>query len=207
MQASIFKNLKVLLKKFGYTQETFAQKIEVSRVSVSHWLRGVRTPSFDSIKKMAEIFSMDPDEFLNYLKKPPITNKELLNTDDDKKINTEINKIKIPEFAIYDWSGIRNITNERHKYVFGLIVNNDAMTPRDNSLGIRAGEIIVVDLMLPPQSGSYVIAKVDDSYVLRKYIVDGPYKFLEPLNPSYQKIKINENVEIIGVVATVIRKV
>ncbi|WP_280632777.1 LexA family transcriptional regulator, partial [Salmonella enterica] len=53
-----------------------------------------------------------------------------------------------------------------------------------------------------PRHGKIVIARLDgtNEATVKKLVIDGPQKFLVPLNPRYPNIPINGNCLIIGVV-------
>lgn len=51
-------------KRLGLSQDELAQKLDVSRQSVSKWENGTATPDLDKIIKLAEIFGMSVDELV-----------------------------------------------------------------------------------------------------------------------------------------------
>lgn len=53
-------------KKKGWSQEELADKLDVSRQSVSKWEGGLSTPEVEKIVKMAELFGVSTDYLLNY---------------------------------------------------------------------------------------------------------------------------------------------
>lgn len=56
--ASFGENLKALRKSRGYSQEKFAQVINSNQANVTAWERGTRTPTLNTIKGIAEVFSV-----------------------------------------------------------------------------------------------------------------------------------------------------
>lgn len=52
-------------KKQGWSQEELAEKLDVSRQSVSKWEGGLSTPEVEKIVKMAELFGVSTDYLLN----------------------------------------------------------------------------------------------------------------------------------------------
>ena len=52
-------------KKKGWSQEELADKLDVSRQSVSKWEGGLSTPEVEKIVKMAELFGVSTDYLLN----------------------------------------------------------------------------------------------------------------------------------------------
>lgn len=55
------ENLKYLRKKEGLTQEELAEKLNVSRQSVTKWESGQALPDIEKVKEIAYIFSVSVD--------------------------------------------------------------------------------------------------------------------------------------------------
>lgn len=85
---------------------------------------------------------------------------------------------------------------------FALKVKGDSMTNPNGMPSIPEGSIIIVDPSVEPLNGRYVVARLesDTEAMLKKLVIDGPNKYLMPLNPRYDKIVINGNCTIVGVV-------
>lgn len=80
---------------------------------------------------------------------------------------------------------------------FAVKVRGDSMEPR-----FFEGETIIVDPEIEARSGDFVIVRLDDAQeaTFKQLIVDGPQRFLKPLNARYPVIPINGNASIVGVV-------
>ena len=59
------KKLQELRKQEGLTQEDLAQKLYVSRAAISKWESGRGYPNIDSLKAIANLFSITVDELLS----------------------------------------------------------------------------------------------------------------------------------------------
>ncbi|WP_444958244.1 LexA family protein [Microbulbifer sp. ZKSA002] len=83
---------------------------------------------------------------------------------------------------------------------FALRVVGDSMTSLAG-VSIPHGSIVIVDPDAAYCNGSIVVAKLMDvqEATLKKLVVDGPNKYLKPLNPAYSPIPINGNCQIVGV--------
>lgn len=57
-------NIKFLRKKFGYTQETFAQALDINRPSVGAYEEGRADPRLTTLSRMAELFKVSVDELI-----------------------------------------------------------------------------------------------------------------------------------------------
>jgi len=84
---------------------------------------------------------------------------------------------------------------------FALTVKGDSMTSQTPP-SIPHGSTILVDPAIQPEHGKLVVAKLTDSneVTFKRLSIDGPRKYLEPLNKEYERMEVNGNCEIIGVV-------
>jgi len=84
---------------------------------------------------------------------------------------------------------------------FALRVINDSMTsPYPGQRSYPHGTIIYVDPDKPITNGCRVVARTNGEYTFKAYIEDAGRKYLKPINPTYDKIDITEDVHICGVV-------
>lgn len=60
----LFERLRELRKKAGYSQETLAEMLSVSRQAVSKWEGGQGKPDVDNVIKLAEIYQVSTDYIL-----------------------------------------------------------------------------------------------------------------------------------------------
>ena len=58
------ENLQFLRKRRGMTQEELAEKMDVSRQSVSKWESNAAYPEMDAILRLCDLFSCDMDTLL-----------------------------------------------------------------------------------------------------------------------------------------------
>ena len=86
---------------------------------------------------------------------------------------------------------------------FALRVEGDSMVnPTGGLPSIYPGMIVIVDPEVAAHNGDIVVAKLVDTQeaTIKKLVIDGPNKYLMPLNyPKYDKIAINGNCRIVGV--------
>jgi len=86
---------------------------------------------------------------------------------------------------------------------FALRVKGDSMI----NAGILPDDLVLVKRQSVAQTGETVVAMVGKEEATVKYLRkrDGMY-YLEPANPAYQPIPVNEDVSIVGKVISVVRK-
>ncbi|MFS1522735.1 helix-turn-helix domain-containing protein [Microbulbifer sp. 2304DJ12-6] len=94
----------------------------------------------------------------------------------------------------------RETTARVGPHAFALRVEGDSMTA-PSGLSIPEGSVVIVDPDAAYMNGSIVVAKLVDTQeaTLKKLVIDGPNKYLKPLNPAYAPIPINSNSRIVGV--------
>lgn len=92
---------------------------------------------------------------------------------------------------------------EGSEKTFAVKIVNDSMTAATGGKKtFLMGDTIFIDPLKEYKSGDYVIAFVGDdkNAIFRQYIVDGNDKFLRALNADYQRITINDEIKIVGVI-------
>ena len=83
-----------LRKKNGWSQEQLAQKLNVTRQSISKWEGAQSVPDLQKIILLSEIFGVTTD----YLIKDEIEEEEFLNEDVDLKVRVEILSQRFNDF-------------------------------------------------------------------------------------------------------------
>ncbi len=92
------------------------------------------------------------------------------------------------------------IDNPESSYI--LTVSGDSMI----DAGIVEGDMVIVDRIKKPKTGSIVVAQVDGDWTMKYFIQRGERIFLRPANKRYPDIYPQEELKIGGVVSSVIRK-
>ncbi|MBF4296435.1 Cro/Cl family transcriptional regulator, partial [Vibrio anguillarum] len=89
---------------------------------------------------------------------------------------------------------------------FAMRVSGNSMTNPFGPPSIPDGSIVIVEPCSCPDNGKIVVATLNDApeATIKKLEIDGPHKFLVPLNPKYDPIPINGNCRIVGYVKQVI---
>lgn len=83
-----------------------------------------------------------------------------------------------------------------------LTVSGDSMI----EAGIMEGDMVIVDRTRSPKTGDIVVAEVDHDWTMKYYIRRGEQVILRPANRQYPDIHPQEQLQIAGVVSSVIRK-
>ncbi len=110
-----------------------------------------------------------------------------------------------PIYAIENLIGYLNMDEIifPDKNIYALKVSGDSMV----EAGIFPDDFILVRLQEMAKVGEIVIARINDEEITVKRLAkrDGCY-FLDPANPKYEPIPVNDKVAIAGVVINVVRK-
>ncbi len=83
-----------------------------------------------------------------------------------------------------------------------LEVNGDSMI----EAGIVEGDMVIVDRSKLPKNGDIVVASVDNDWTMKYYINRGNQIILRPANKKFTDIFPDQEMQIAGVVTSVIRK-
>jgi SOS-response transcriptional repressor LexA len=85
-----------------------------------------------------------------------------------------------------------------------LRVKGDSMTAPPESPGpsFPDGTLIAVEPKMAARSGDFVVVRFNDTdeATFKQLVIDGPFKFLKPLNPRYNVIPIPNDAQLCGVV-------
>lgn len=98
------------------------------------------------------------------------------------------------------------VTGTWSQQAFLLTIEGDSMTDSRGGLSIPHGAQVVVEPEEEAKNGDIVVAKLErhEQATVKKLVVDPPNTYLMPLNPQYDKITIDEECRIVGVVKQVV---
>ena len=78
---------------------------------------------------------------------------------------------------------------------FALRVMGDSMEPE-----FKDGCIIIIDSAAAVESGSYVLAMIEEEYIFRQFIIENDQYFLRALKEGYKEIPLSSRDAIRGVI-------
>jgi repressor LexA len=185
--------LKALRKEKKLTQDEVAQKIGVSRTSYLKYEKGTHEPDYATLKKIAELFSVDCNDLLGTTKKSVVKIPILGSV-----------QAGIPTDACEYIEGYEEIPHELAEtgsYI-ALRVKGESMSPR-----ILPGDIVIVRIQQDIESGETAVVFVDDGEATVKKVLKYPDGIrLVPNNPAYEPLFFTNN-EIISRPVTIFGKV
>ena len=113
-------------------------------------------------------------------------------------------KAGLPGLAVEDIEGYLNLDSLvfSDQETFVLRVKGDSMI----GAGIFPDDLVVVRKQTIAQLGETVVALINDDATVKTLARTGKDYYLQPANPAYSPIPVDENVSIVGKVISVIRK-
>ena len=199
---TVGQRIKALRRITKTSQKELGKFCGVSDVAVGYWEKDVNVPSGESLAKLAKYFNTSNDYIL-------------YGTEFEGNLITKMRRIPVISWVQagqFTECKAAEVFSEVDKWVetslrigdssFALEVKGDSMTNPNGLPTIPEGATVIVDPDAAPIHGKIVVARLDgtNEATVKKLVIDGPQKFLVPLNPRYPNISINCNCLIIGVV-------
>lgn len=196
---------KSLMKDKGITYDHMAEHFSVSKGAVGHWMTGKREPAFSEIAGILAYVGIN---------NPTINQDGTISINEDSISRTEpiyeyplLSKVQAGSFTensnsytekdAIAWIPTAKKASER---AFWLEVEGHSMTAAQGGKpSFPEGMLILIDPKEPVNVGDFCIARLNgNEFTFKKLIRESGQTFLEPLNPKFDLIPINENCEIIG---------
>ncbi|ATB82703.1 LexA family transcriptional regulator [Citrobacter freundii] len=199
---TVGQRIKALRRITKTSQKELGKFCGVSDVAVGYWEKDINVPGGESLAKLAKYFNTSIDYIL-------------YGTEFEGNLITKMRRIPVISWVQagqFTECKAAEVFSEVDKWVetslrigdssFALEVKGDSMTNPNGLPTIPEGATVIVDPDAEPLNGKIVVARLDgtNEATVKKLVIDGPQKFLVPLNPRYPNISINGNCLIIGVV-------
>lgn len=211
------ERIRARRKELKLTQAVLAKLVGVNRVTVTGWESGDYEPGGSNLQGLAAALKTNPQWIINGHGDP----------DCDEILYKPTEKFGVKKIPILSWvqagewteSGAPITEDDISEWIFttaslsdegfALRVRGDSMTNPNGAPSIPEGSFVVVDPDYgSPQevNGKIVVAQIVGSAeaTLKKFVMDGPLKYLVPLNPNYRVMEVNGNCKIVGVVKQVV---
>jgi len=198
------QRIKDKRKDLNLTQLQIANFVGVSKASVSQWEKGNSSPSGENLYALSKILKCRTEWLLTGKGK---SSNETSNIEAGPELRGLYPVISWVQAG--DWSGINEIPVQDAEHypcpvkcsdnTFLLKVRGMSMSPT-----FSEGELIFVDPDVRPDSGKYVIARLEEENeaTFKQLIIEGGQQFLKAANPNWptQFQQINGNCSIVGVI-------
>ncbi|AIW21333.1 LexA family transcriptional repressor [Vibrio coralliilyticus] len=206
-------NARLIAQEIGGTS-AFANQIDRSQTQVSRFMgRGATTQIGPKMARHIEQCFDKPEGWLDVDR----SNEPQAETNSSITVDTKqvpiISQVQAGSWGSVDLSNFVDDDTEWQvtgtnvsTNAFAMKVTGNSMTNPHGSPSIPAGSIVIVEPCSAPENGKIVVATLNDApeATIKKLEIDGPHKFLVPLNPKYDPIPINGNCRIVGYVKQVV---
>ncbi|ELM3741509.1 helix-turn-helix domain-containing protein [Yersinia ruckeri] len=211
------ERIRARRKELKLTQQILAKLVGVSRVTVTGWESGDYQPGGANLQALAAALRCTAQWLVDGKGEP--TDEAIATQPSDRFGIKEIPVLSWVQAGEWTESGSPKTLNDAQEWIytaasvsdeaFALRVRGDSMTNPNGTPSIPDGSLVVVDPDFGGASeanGRIIVAQLDGSNeaTLKKFVIDGPFRYLVPLNPSYKMLEVNGNCRIVGVVKQVI---
>lgn len=174
----MFKDeLKKLRLQKGWTQEKLAEIMGVGKSTISMYENGNRTPDFETLEAIADIFNVDLNRFST-----SINTQQMASTGIMIPVLGYV-RAGIPIEAVEEILDYEEISRDmaRQGEYFALSIKGDSMEPK-----ISEGDVVIVRRQETVENGEYAVVLVNgnDATVKKFYKLENGIKLLST-NPSY----------------------
>ena len=194
----------------GMSQQDLADRLDVNKVTISQYERGVRKPDLNALTALCDIFNVSSDYLIG---KDDTTIRIVGKEGLERLVSARTKRIPvlgrvaagIPidaiEDVLEDWEEIPEAMAATGEF-FGLKIKGDSMQPR-----IAEGDVVIVRSQPDAESGDVVIVQVNGDHATCKRLMKHETGIsLISFNPMYAPINFT-NVEIESLPVTIIGKV
>lgn len=195
----IGERLKSIRESRGLSQAQLAKLCGYSAASrIGNYELGERKVSADDALIISEVLGVSPAELMfGEQSEQVISNYEYpLFT----KVQAGAFTTNINTYTEKDATSWIPTAKKASKRAFWLEVEGQSMTaPLGGKPSFPEGMIILIDPEEEVKFGDFCVARLlNDEFTFKRLIRDGGVKYLEPLNPRYDLIPINDNCTIVG---------
>lgn len=200
----ISKILEDLIGNTGVSEAEVARRVGIPAATLNKLKTGViSNPTMITLEKIARYFEITIEQLLgnvpmerqfsNHLYCIPFIESH------------RISEVSIPQLDYVnhkEWKRVELSSETYNKDLFATRVVGDAMRPLFDE-----NTIVVVNSNSELQSRKYVLVRINQSneIIIRKLLVDGKDRILQPLNTSFPSISLHSDDCILGVVIASIK--
>lgn len=209
---TVGSRVKFRRRQLKMTQKDIAERVGISASAVTQWENDNTGLSAENLLKLSSILKCNPSWLLLGTGTP-----------EEGVTPSIIGFSSVPIISWVqagDWAdNFYESSKGDHEYIdtplnvsekaFALVVKGQSMTTTNGDLSIPEGAVVIVEPeygYLDDINGKIVVAqqKGSSEATIKKLIIDGPNKYLAPLNPQFHPIQINGDCVIAGRVKQVI---
>ena len=193
----MFDKFFKLCEERGVTPYRVGKDIGVSTSNITQWKKGMSTPNFTSMQKIAKYFNVSLDYFVDDAPEVPEP------TTDTTRWIPVLGRVAagIPAEMVEDVVDFEEVDRALGE-AFALVINGDSMEP-----ALMKGDVVIVKRQEDVESGAVAIVAVDgDDATCKRIIKTEGGVILQPLNPAYPPVFFS-NEDILAKPITILGRV
>lgn len=193
----MFDKFFKLCEERGVTPYRVGKDIGVSTSNITQWKKGMSTPNFTSMQKIAKYFNVSLDYFVDDAPEVPDP------TTDTTRWIPVLGRVAagIPAEMVEDVVDFEEVDRALGE-AFALVINGDSMEP-----ALMKGDVVIVKRQEDVESGAVAIVAVDgDDATCKRIIKTEGGVILQPLNPAYPPVFFS-NEDILAKPITILGRV
>ncbi|MGO2307072.1 MAG: LexA family protein [Providencia sp.] len=209
---TVGSRVKFRRRQLKMTQKDVAELVGISASAVTQWESDSTGLSAENLLKLSSVLKCNPKWLLLGYGDPdenvPFEPSEYNSVPIISWVQAGSWADNFCEMNLHDYKYIKTSINVSNK-AFALIVKGQSMTATNGDLSIPEGAIVIVEPdygYIDDINGKIIVAqqKSSNEATIKKLIIDGPNKYLAPLNPQFNPIQVNGDCIIAGKVKQVI---
>lgn len=195
--------LKLLINESGVSENELSRRMNITAATLNKLKTGIMSnPTLNTLNTIAQYFGVSIDQLTGEAPLDTFFSRNLRCVPflTDSQFNTDVSDLNFSNHL--DWKRIELDHDITSSNIFAISVSGEAMFPfLDNQT------IAIVDKDETPSNKSLVLAYINSTkeYLIRKLLMDGSFKILKPINPSFPEIKLGVDDKVIGTVISTIK--
>lgn len=211
------QRIRARMEARALDQSAVARALGIEPQSVQQWIAGQTAPRGYRIKALARLLEIEPWELLGgpdeqRFNVTRLAARPALGPLDPSKPAPRAQVPLVPRIAWVRAGPFEDIENAHDpasaedwdlpsepmsRAAYSLRVEGDSMEPE-----FPNGCIIFVEPRTQATHGDYVVVKLDESHqaTFKQLVIDGPRRYLKPVNPRYPIIPLERGASVCGVV-------
>lgn len=185
------------------TLKEVATALEMSHQAVQQIESGKTVPRLETILSMSRLYKRSLDDMLSgsINNASQITTAARLVPVIHWSLAASWEKLIQTGYSAPSGDQVVTATSTVGPNAFALIVQGDSMANPSGTPSFPEGTTIICDPDEPAKNGSYVICAISEVEItFKKLVIDGGKRFLQPINPRYPMLEIDDSVKITAVV-------
>ncbi|MGH8258699.1 MAG: LexA family protein [Steroidobacteraceae bacterium] len=200
------RRIQALMQSRRLDQSDIARRLGIEPQSVQQWIRGQTAPRGYRIEALAALLEVEPWQMLGAADDSQLPASAAA----EEPVRAGAAALRrVPRLSWVSAGSFREMETPAHPVewdvpsepmsaaAFSLRVEGDSMEPE-----FPHGCVIFVEPRAEALNGDFVVVTLDDTHhaTFKELVVDGPSRYLKPLNPRYPILALTAHARVCGVV-------